>query len=270
MKTGSLVISLDFELIWGIYDLQPSISKREEILKTRKVVPMLLNMFKKYDIHATWATVGFLFFESRNELMTSLPTNLPNYENKSLLPYEKIKTELGESEKEDPLYYAPSLIQEILLTPNQELATHTFSHYYCLENGQTLIEFDSDINAAIQIAQKYNMNIKSIVFPRNQYSPEYLDICFKRGILTFRGNENIWFRKTAKREAHRKPFRRILRLLDTYINISGHNIYFLPKSTSTSILNIPASRYLRSYSKKGEVLEPLRLKRIIRFYDCSS
>lgn len=66
IKSGALVISLDFELSWGIRDFE-SIGNRNKILPTRQVVPMLLEMFKKYDIHATWATVGFLFFESKTE-----------------------------------------------------------------------------------------------------------------------------------------------------------------------------------------------------------
>ena len=41
------------------------------------------------------------------------------------------------NEADDPLHYAPSLIDDILRRRRQELATHTFSHCYCLEEGQT-------------------------------------------------------------------------------------------------------------------------------------
>ena len=36
----------------------------------------------------------------------------------------------------DPLHYAGSLVRHLAATPGQEVASHTFSHYYCLEAGQ--------------------------------------------------------------------------------------------------------------------------------------
>ena len=260
-KTGALVISLDFELLWGIRDLGEA-GKRSKILLTRQVVPKLLDIFKKYDIHATWATVGFLFFESRNELLANLPKSLPAYSNKFLSPYDSISAEIGVNESDDPLHYAPSLIREILAAPHQEVATHTFSHYYCLEDGQSPADFESDLQSAMLAAEKYSQKIESIVFPRNQYADSYLDVCAQNGILAFRGNESVWFRRTSKREAHRQWLRRLMRLLDAYVNISGTNAYPLPVKTSLPV-NLPASRYLRSYSRRFRVFEPFRLNRIL-------
>lgn len=260
-KSGALVISLDFELSWGIRDFE-SIGNRNKILPTRQVVPMLLEMFKKYDIHATWATVGFLFFESKTELLSALPKSLPGYSNKTLSPYDSLLNETEFNKDEDLLCYAPSLIHEILSTPYQELATHTFSHYYCLEDGQSISDFESDLHAAIRAAEKYNQKLKSIVFPRNQYDDPYLEVCAKNGILAFRGNESVWFRRTSKRAAHRQWLRRIMRLMDAYVNISGTNAYPFPEAVSLPV-NLPSSRYLRSYSRRFRILEPLRLKRIL-------
>jgi len=260
-KSGALVISLDFELLWGIRDLETA-GKRDKILLTRQVVLQLLDLFRKYDIHATWAIVGFLFFESRDELLAALPKSLPVYSNKALSPYDSLAVEIGANESEDLLHYAPSLIREILSVPHQELATHTFSHYYCLEDGQTLLDFESDLQSAMRAAEKYNYKIESIIFPRNQYANPYLEVCAKNGIRAFRGNESVWFRKTQKREVHRQWLRRLMRLVDAYINISGTNAYPLPGNVSLPV-NIPASRYLRSYSKRFRIFEPFRLNRII-------
>jgi hypothetical protein len=53
-----------------------------------------------------------------------------------------------------------------------------------------------------------------------------------------------------------------MRLLDTYLPISGHNCYSPEVLGSGLPLNIPSSRFLRPYSRKLKVLEPLRIGRI--------
>ena len=55
------------------------------------------------------------------------------------------------------------------------------------------------------------------------------------------------------------------RLLDAYINLSGHNIYDWKSLSNGALLyNIPASRFLRPYSHKLKRLEGLRLQRILK------
>ena len=60
------------------------------------------------------------------------------------------------------------------------------------------------------------------------------------------------------------PLHRIFRLLDAYINISGHNTYKpeMLLDSENNIVNIRSSRFLRSYSKKLKFLESLKLNRI--------
>ena len=53
---------------------------------------------------------------------------------------------------------------------------------------------------------------------------------------------------------------RIYRLLDTYFNISGHNTYDL--NAKNGVFNVASSRFLRPYSKKLKILEPLKIARI--------
>lgn len=257
---GVLVVSLDFELEWGVRDLEYA-GKKRNLLPTRQVVPRLLELFRKYQIHATWATVGFLFFDSRERLLASLPDSKPQYFNQHLSPYQMISEEIGVDEQSDPLYFAPTLIRQILDTPHQELGTHTFSHYYCLEEGQTPQQFDADIQSAIRAAKDYGRSLESIVFPRNQYSSEYLEICARNGIQAYRGNEPLWFRAPSRRSEHRRLSRRFMRILDAYFNVSGSNSYEMPQAGQP--LNIPASRYLRSVSKRFKILEPLRFNRIL-------
>ena len=125
---GIFAISLDFELHWGVRDVKTVAQYRENLLGVRRVVPALLATFAEYGIHATWATVGFVFFGSRTELLASLPDLLPEYENLRLSPYLDMKI-LGNDEDDDPFHFGRSLIDQIRSHPEQEIATHTFSHY---------------------------------------------------------------------------------------------------------------------------------------------
>jgi hypothetical protein len=54
-----------------------------------------------------------------------------------------------------------------------------------------------------------------------------------------------------------------VRLLDAYLNISGHNCYALKEVPCEVPVNIPSSRFLRPFSNKLRLLEPLRMRRIL-------
>ncbi|NJN83504.1 MAG: polysaccharide deacetylase family protein [Caldilineaceae bacterium] len=257
---GALVISLDFELFWGMFDVANLDRYRENILGARAMVPTLLDLFERRQIHATWATVGFLFFESRVQLLQHLPTIQPNYDNAAFSPYRHLET-VGDGEEDDPFHYAPSLIAQLLACPHQEVATHTFSHYYCLERGQGVEAFREDLTAAIRTAEQWNVRLESLVFPRNQFNADYLSICRELGIRSYRGTEHSWiYQARSVQEEH--LLRRGLRLTDAYLNLTAHNVYSWESMAQTVPFNIPSSRFLRPYSRKLQMLEPLRLRRI--------
>ncbi|MDZ3952353.1 polysaccharide deacetylase family protein [Bacillus thuringiensis] len=258
---GILVISLDFELYWGVQDTMSLEQYRENLLGVRQAIPKMLELFQEYDIHATWATVGKLFFETKSQLLNNMPRVKPNYENLSYSGYHCL-SQMGESEEDDPFHYAPSLIKQIALVPYQEIGTHTFSHYYCLEPGQTAREFEADICKAVEIGNINGINIQSVVFPRNQINPHYLAICKKYGIQAYRGNEDSFIYRSSTFRENQTTYKRILRLIDAYLNITGHHIYSLHTLNTQPIINLPASRFLRPYNSNVKIFENLRLKRI--------
>lgn len=161
--SGQFVISLDFELLWGVRDHADRDSYGKNVLGARTAVPKMLELFAENGISATWATVGFLFCETKEELMASLPSEQPTYSNPRLSNFSYLD-EVGKDERSDPYYFAPSLISEIQQTPGQEIGTHTLSHYYCLEDGQSLSAFEADIVAARKLADARGIALRSIVF----------------------------------------------------------------------------------------------------------
>lgn len=252
MNKGIFVISLDFELYWGVRDVFTLEQYKSNILGVYEMLPKMLELFEKYKIHTTWGVVGFLFFKNKKELLKHIPSIKPQYVNKILSPYEN--NYLHTLHEYDKLHLAPDLIQLIKKTPCTEIASHTFSHYYCSELGQDMESFECDILMAKDIANQNGINLKSIIFPRNQVNDSYLEVCFKIGMEAYRGNPSHFF-------SHPKVVNRLMRLLDTYINISGHNTYNVVNDKN-KVVNIPASRFLRPYSKRLSFLESLKLKRI--------
>lgn len=259
---GKFVISLDFELLWGVRDIKTVDSYGHDIIGVREALPKMLKLFSQHRVKATFATVGFLFADSKKELLAYCPVNKPNYFRKNLSPYNGHFELIGENETEDQYHYAPTLIDLIKKYPEQEIATHTFSHYYCLEKGQTKENFKEDTLAAIEIAKSKNLDIKSLVFPRNQFNSDYLKIIKNLGLTSYRGNEKHWIYK-ASNNNNWNLIKRALRLLDSYMNISGNNCYSLAECAKNKPYNIPSSRFLRPYTSKLKIFERQRLNRIL-------
>ena len=256
---GHLVISLDFELYWGVFDVRSLDNYRAHLKKVPEIVTRLLELSDLYDITLTFATVGFLFSKDKEELLEFAPKAKPAYNASKFSPYHLLET-IGENESDDPYHYALSLIESIQKKTRHEIGSHTFCHYYCNETGQSPEEFEADLKAAINIANHKNSAIQSIVFPRNQINDAYLAICAKHGLLSYRGIEDHWMYNTTNTERLENPRYRICRLLDTYFNISGYNTH-TPK-TNKGLVNIASSRFLRPYSSKLRFLEPFKLLRI--------
>jgi peptidoglycan/xylan/chitin deacetylase (PgdA/CDA1 family) len=260
--SGRLVISLDFELHWGVRDHMTVEKYRSNLIGVRRAVPEILRLFREHAIHATWATVGFLFAETREELLAGLPEERPAYTQPALDPYRGLEQEVGADEVDDPFHFAASLIRTIAETPHQEVGTHTFSHYYCLEPGQDEATFAADLRAAAMLAARRGVTLSSLVFPRNQVNPRYLETCRFGGIVAYRGPTRSWL-YVPRAESEESWVRRGLRLIDAYAPLSGDNSYRLT-SGGTAPVNVSASRFLRPWSSRLRLLEPLRMRRIER------
>lgn len=252
-------VSLDFELYWGVRDRRTLESYRKNLLGVRDVVPRLLEAFAKSGIHATWATVGFLFFDNKEEMTSFLPDRLPSYKNSLLSPYPYIDS-IGENEKQDPFHFGLSLLKQIMSCPDQEVASHTFSHYYCLEEGQDHEDFEADLRSARRAASNIGLELKSLVFPRNQFNPEYLKLCERAGFVAIRGNPKSWM--YAPEGGQEPALKRLMRLADAYAPLAN-NRHTLPLR-SEGLRDVPASRFLRPFSRRMNLLEWRRIGRIKR------
>jgi peptidoglycan/xylan/chitin deacetylase (PgdA/CDA1 family) len=261
-KKGQFVISLDFELHWGVFDkVELDDLGREKFIKTREVViPELLSLFSKYNIQVTWATVGFLFARSLHELESFFPMVKPQYENERLNPYAIFTGNFpGNSETENPYHFAYSLIKEIQHNGRHEIASHSFSHFYCLEPNTSIEAFELDIVSAVSIARKnFNVDLKSFVFPRNQFNEAFLSILKKHGFKVVRSNPKHW--SWSSNGEGIDALKRLFRISDTYLALRRHG-----ESDTVNdfgLIENEGTRFLRPYSSKLKMLESLKVHRI--------
>ncbi len=255
MQYGAFVISLDFELLWGVRDNRTIADYGANILGVREVIPALLDLFAERNIACTWATVGLLFFATNTAMRAALPARKPRYANARISSYHYLD-EVGTDEEHDPYYFGLSLIKRILDHPAQEIGTHTFSHFYCLEEGGDIAAFRADLEAARTVAGRLGIKLSSIVFPRNQVA--HLSVCRELGLRAFRGNERVWFHR-ARSQSEQSPLVRACRLADSYLPIGGPHDH--EPALVDGMVDIPASRFLRAVGNSA-ALERLRLQRI--------
>lgn len=111
--SGRFVISLDFELMWGVCDHSGIGDYGDAVLGVRKALPAILEKFERNGIRATWATVGMLFAHNRDEIIDHAPSLKPTYDNPALSPYRFIENGLGENEDQDPYYFGRSKVRRL-------------------------------------------------------------------------------------------------------------------------------------------------------------
>ena len=256
-KKGTLIVSLDFELFWGMQDCITLEGYKENIIGGRNAIPILLELFDKYGIHATWATVGFQFAHDYEELEKYFPLDelKPQYKSKELSTY-RCFAKIGKNETEAPCFYAESIIKKIAQYNHQEIASHTFSHYYCRELGQTVKQFEADMKAAVEIARDHGYQLTSIVLPRNQSNKNYMDVLKKLGFTAYRDEENDWIHE----KISFRPLMRALRLADVYIPLTGQGGYI--SKDEEGIVNLVGSRMYKPYFKYLSFMEKLKIRRI--------
>ncbi len=237
--------------------MQPS--NANDFKRIDAIVSNILSLFEKYEIHATWATVGLLAHKNRAELF-DLPMQFKipyANENYSPFPLDDKKYDL----LDQSALFGCHKIKTILNTPYQELGSHTYSHFYCCEEGISAEDFNEDCLEMEKIGKRFEHSFKSIVFPRNQVNTACLKACFQHGITTFRGNQQnrFWTNSSFEDESFLKKTGRVL---DAYFPISktqAFSISELPKEEE--LVNVPANRFLRPQSGK-KILERLKLNRI--------
>jgi hypothetical protein len=211
-----VVISLDFELRWGVADKLPDSpdAYRRNLEGETDAVHGMLEYFEHEGIRATWATVGALACSGWDEYLDRAPPP-PAYADSR----EGFKPSWQALDPAGRLHFAPEAVAAIARAPGQELGSHTFSHICFRESGCGPADVLADSRAvAGTFEEKFGVAPTSFVFPRNQVS--HTDTLQRAGIRRWRVNPKVacW---NATRRDEQSRLMRGLRLLDSLTPIGS-------------------------------------------------
>ncbi|MCK4735733.1 MAG: polysaccharide deacetylase family protein, partial [Methanophagales archaeon] len=161
----------------------------------RGCIDILLNLFEKHKISATWAVVGHLFLDHCEEEDGIPHKDMPRSRE------DWYSTDPCTDIKRDPLYYGKDIVEKILSNRiEHEIGYHTFSHVPFSECSREVAE--AEIKMSDKLAKEFGITPKSFVFPYNTIG--HVDVlkeyCFKiyrgeNGCRRYDPSQNILVRK---------------------------------------------------------------------------
>ena len=257
MNAAKFVISLDFELFWGVSDCQSIAGYGRNVLGEWQAIPRLLALFRRHRLRVTWATVGMLMCRDYAQWRAIRPALLPTYLRQEMSPYTKDELVRNNGR----LFFGRPLVEQILATEGQELATHTYSHFLCGEEGATPAQLAADLACANEVAAELGVRYRSMVMPRNQIVPEFLHVLPATGIQVYRGNADHWLYRNGDRVAGGIAGR-LARFADACLPISGNCATVACQRAG--MVDLPASMFMYPWSPSQRAVLALRLFRLKR------
>jgi len=168
---GTLIISYDCEGIWGMLDklnsLDSNIFNRQSLIDVYK---QIVKIHDELNMNATFAFVG-AFVSTRAEFLNTLDEyddaiTLNNW-SKSIL------TTNCQFPKED--LHIPELLDIIKnSTMDHEISSHGYSHVI-MDEKLDAISLQAEISGIKSLMASKNINISTIIFPRNIVNYQFLD-----------------------------------------------------------------------------------------------
>lgn len=153
---GTLTISIDLELAWGVWDsLTPEQLRMAETAE-RPISAALIELFDRHSIQATWAMVAALLDEKSAALRPGSKT----------------------------CWFAPDIVEHLTSAKTRhEIGTHSGRHVYFDRIDAS--EAEDDLGFARDIHRANGLAFTSMVFPRNEvgHLPQLASV----GLRTFRG-----------------------------------------------------------------------------------
>lgn len=249
---GVLSISLDFELIWGTID-RPNWRRMQPLCQTesQEVIGRLLQLFDRYSMPATWATVGHLFLDQcSRDGAHAHPELDPNGTD------PRFREDPCSNESQAPIYYGRKLVQQILACPTrQEIGSHTFSHADF--STCTRQRAHAELSASVKAAADLGIQMTSFVFPRNRVG--HLDLLPQYGFRVFRGPGRTWHEQAGRRQW----YHRAGHMADIMCALPPSTV--TPEWTENRLWDIPGSMlFTPSHGMRRFIPMKLRVERALK------
>src|SRR5713101_3536304 len=186
MTEPTVVISLDLELSWGMFDL----SFDDRLLKMARWThdvgaPNLLNHLTRNGLSATWAVVGAMMRASLPDVSGLPEVRYPHFSK----PWFMYVPQEGD-ESTHPEWFGARLVDMIRRAkPQQEIGFHSFSHVPFGLAGMTRERAVAEYVHCVQTAKELGIATTSFVFPRN--SVAYLRELRDAGFTCFRDVDEL-------------------------------------------------------------------------------
>lgn len=229
---------------------------------TRKVVvPRLLELFERYEMPASWCTVGQLFDKEipgpAHEYFSQFESPQHSWMNRPW--YSGVPSG---READIPDYLCPSLIEAIQgISPRQEIGSHGFSHAIFGDTGCTPACAESELRASVERAERVGVQLTSMVFPRNESG--HLDLLKKYGFLCYRGKGPCIFPRHWPR-----PLHQITHMFAVLTQRFAYPV--LPRRDEHGLWDIPSSMmFFPAHGLRKYVPMSFRVKRAQRGLDAA-
>lgn len=176
------IISLDTELGWG-FILNPK-HKVLNILyrdpeQGRGAIDLLLELFERFNIPATWAVVGHLFLDP-DEGQELVSQEMPAFREGWL------EWNFYNNLRANPLYYGRDIVEKILASSvKHEIGLHGFFHIPFARCSQEVAETECELG--IEAARRIGITPRSFVFPRDEIG--HLHVLIENGLKLYRGEQ---------------------------------------------------------------------------------
>ncbi|MHC3437787.1 polysaccharide deacetylase family protein [Natrialbaceae archaeon A-gly3] len=168
------MISLDAELAWGFHDLDEPPASRVE--NARYAWGRLVELFDTYAVPATWAVVGHLMLDGRDD----------HRQRQLAMADGGLSRGFDEEETPTEWWYGDGLVEAIEdASVDHEIASHSFSHPIFEPDRLSRDAASAELESSVNVARERDFDLTSFVFPRNVVG--YRDLLAEHGFTAYRG-----------------------------------------------------------------------------------
>lgn len=215
---GTVTLSMEIELGWGVHDLPDDnryLALSYDRTAEENALERVIEACERYNVPITFPVVGHLLLDS--------------CEGHPDAPHDEgwFTSDPETNVHQDPLFYAPDLIQRIIETPiSHEIGTHTFTHVLCDEASRKTIEWE--LRRVDRAHRRFGIDP-----PQSMVAPRHREI--SRNILREHGIRAIRIPVSTV-----SPQTKMSRFLKTLVRNHPHT----SPSLSNGVVEVPCTRYM--------------------------
>ncbi len=254
-ETGYFLFSLDTELAWGHFD-SDSLRRKEfspDGSRERRSIELILDALEEFNIIATWAVVGHLFYE-RCEKCDECP--IADWKGE----YQSFEEAY---ETSHPLWYGADVIHTLLTRGAQhEIAFHGYTHKVFDENTMSEEAARTEIREWLKVSKGKGIAPQTVIFPRDKVG--HLRVFSEAGFTCYRSEEKPPKLFTLKYVG------KLIKSIDHILALSAPPVYELNGVEPCGLVNLPPSQYFFGFNRGLEMildslnLHTLRVHRMIK------